>query len=286
MSVVTPLPSDDRAPHRSERSHGLFRRLLRFSAALSLLCAAAAFPASALFNLEAVTVAGNVTVPSDEIRGRAGVGPGLNAFRVNAGLIRRRLLEDPRIRSVSVTVTFPSRLGLTIAERTPAAALAVGEGEGYFHLSADGVALAAAADPESLPIVVADRLNPVDVVVGKVLQSSDARLGSRIAGSLPAAIRDRVAGVHVDGAGEASLALRGGVTVRLGGPAGIAERLEMVPDVLDAIATRGLAVESVDLRVPGNVVVRPLDPAAALRGGQEKVSPRGIEPAMHRPSFP
>ena len=284
MSVVTPLPSDDRAPRRSERSGGLFRRLLRFCAALSLLCAAAAFPASAFFNLEAVTVAGNVTVPSDEIRERAGVGPGLNAFRVNAGLIRRRLLEDPRVRSASVTMTFPSRLRLTIAERTPAAALLVGEG--YFHLSADGVALAAAADPESLPIVVADRLDPADVVVGKVLPSSDARLGSRIAGSVPAAIRDRVAGVHVDGAGEATLALRGGVTVRLGGNAGIAERLEMVPDVLDAIATRGLVVESVDLRVPGNVVVRPLDPAATLRGGKEKVSPRGIEPAMHRPSFP
>lgn len=284
MSVVTPLPSDDRAPRRSETSHGLVRRLLRFCAALSLLCAAAAFPASAFFDLEAVTVAGNVTVPADEIRGRAGVGPGLNAFRVNAGLIRRRLLEDPRVRSASVTMAFPSRLRLTIAERTPAAALAVGEG--YFHVSADGVALAAAADPESLPVVLADRLNPADVVVGQVLPSSDARLGSWIAGSLPAALRDRVAGVHVDGAGEASLALRGGVTVRLGGNAGIDGRLEMVPDVLDAIATRGLVVESVDLRVSGNVVVRPLDRATTLRGGQEKVFPRGIEPAMHRPSLP
>jgi cell division protein FtsQ len=284
MSVVTPLPSDDSPQRRSQKSHSLFRRLLRFCAAVSLLSAAAAFPASAFFDLEAVSVAGNVTVPSDEIRERAGVGPGLNAFRVNAGFIRRRLLEDPRVRSAAVTMMFPSRLRLTIVERTPAAALAVGEA--YFHLSADGVALAAAADPESLPIVVADRLDPADVVVGKVLPSSDARLGSQIAGSLPAAIRERVEGVHVDGAGEASLALRGGVTVRLGGSAGIAERLEMVPDVLDAIAMRGLVIESVDLRVPGNVVVRPLAPATTLRGGQEKVFPRGIVPAMHRPSFP
>lgn len=284
MSVVTPLPSDDPPARRPEKSRALFRRLLRFCAALALLCAAAAFPASAFFDLEAVSVAGNVTVSSDEIRERAGVRPGLNAFRVNAGLIRKRLLEDPRVRSASVTMLFPGRLRLTIAERTPAAALAVGEG--YFQVSADGVALAAAADPESLPIVVADRLSPADVVVGEVIRSSDARLGSRIAGSLPASIRDRVAGVYLDGAGEASLALRGGVTVRLGGTAGMAERLEMVPDVLDAIATRGLVVESVDLRVPGNVVVRPLDPAAALRGGQETVPPRGIEPAMHRPSPP
>ncbi len=285
MSVVTPLPPDDPPGRRSGGAPSLLRRLMRFCAAFSLLCAAAAFPGSALFDLETVSVAGNVVVPSDEIRDRAGVEPGLNAFRVNAGLIRRRLLEDPRVRNASVTMVFPIGLRLTIVERTPAAALAVGEG--YFQLSADGVALAAGADPKSLPILVADRLNPADVSVGKLLQSSDARLGSRIAGSLPPAIRERVAGVHIDNAGEASLALHGGVTVRLGSHAGIAERLEMVPDVLQAIATRGLVVESVDLRVPGNVVVRPLGaPGASLAGRQEKDAARGIEPAMHRPSFP
>jgi cell division protein FtsQ len=284
MSVVVPLPPEDPPKRRPDRA-SLLRRLARFFAALSLLCAAAAFPASALFDLETVSVAGNVAVPSDEIRDRAGLEPELNAFRVNAGLIRRRLLEDPRVRDASVTMMFPSQLRLTIVERTPVVALAVGEG--YFHLSADGVVLAAGLDPESLPVLVADRLNPADVSVGALLESSDVRLGSRIAGSLPAVIRERVAGVHVDRAGEVSLALRGGVTVRLGGNAGIAERLEMVPDVLDAIATRSLVVESVDLRVPGNVVVRPLGaPGASAGGRQEKTSPRGIEPAMHRPSFP
>lgn len=285
MSVVTPLPPDDPPGRASGAPPSLPRRLMRFCAALSLLCAVAAFPASALFDLETVSVAGNVLVPSDEIRDRARVEPGLNAFRVNAALIRRRLLEDPRVRDVAVTMAFPTGLRLTIFERTPAAALSVGEG--YFQLSADGVALAAGADPESLPILVADRLNPADVSVGKLLESPDARLGSRIAGSLPPAIRERVAVVHVDSTGEADLVLRGGVTVRLGVNAGIDERLEMVADVLQAIATRGLVVEAVDLRVPGNVVVRPLGaPGAAPAGRQEKDSTRGIEPALHRPSFP
>ncbi len=283
MSVVVPLPVDD--PPRRRNPGVSLRRLARFCAALALLCAAAAFPASALFDLQTMSVVGNAAVPSDEILDRAGLGPGLNAFRVNAGVIRRRLLEDPRIRDVSVTMTFPNQLRLAILERAPVAALAVGEG--YFHLSADGVALAAGSDPGPLPVLVADRLNTADISVGQLLASSDARLGSRIAGSLPAAIRERVAGVYVDRAGEVSLALRGGVAVRLGGQAGIAERLEMVPDVLDAIATRGLLVELVDLRVPGNVVVRPLGaPGAAPSGRQEKAPPRGIDPAMHRPSFP
>lgn len=282
MSVVVPL-SDDPPRPRPVRAP-LLRRLMRFCAALSLLCAAAAFPASALFDLETVSVAGNVAVPSGEILDRAALRPGLNAFRVHAGVIGRRLREDPRIRDVSVTMHFPSRLRVAIVERIPAAALAVGEA--FVHVSADGVALAADSGPGSLPALVADRLNPAAVTVGRTLESVDARLGSRIAGSLPEAIRERVAAVHVDRAGEAILVLRGGVSVRLGGSAGIAERLEMVPDVLDAIATRGLVVESVDLRVPGNVVVRPLGAAAPLGARQEKPPTRGIEPVMHRPSFP
>lgn len=282
MSVVVPL-SDDPPRRRPDRA-SLLRRLMRFCVALSLLCTAAALPASALFDLETVSVAGNVAVPSVEILDRAALRPGLNAFRVNAGVIRQRLRGDPRIRDVSVTMSFPSQLRVAIVERTPAAALAVGEE--YVHVSADGVALAAGSDPGNLPVLVADRLNPAAVAVGQPLESADARLGSRIAGSLPEAIRERVAGVHVDRAGEAILALRGGVSVRLGGSAGIAERLEMVPDVLDAIATRGLVVESVDLRVPGNVVVRPLGAPAAPGARQEKPPTRGIEPAMHRPSPP
>lgn len=286
MSVVVPLPDDvDIASRRGRARTSLARRLARFCVALSLLCTAAALPASAFFDLEAVSVTGNAAVPSGDILERADVRPGMNAFRVNAAAIRKRLREEPRIRDVSVTMTFPSRLRLAIVERTAAAALAVGDE--YFDVSADGVALAADTDAGSLPVLVADRLDPAAVAVGHMLESPDARLGSSLAGSLPAAIRERVFGVHVDRAGEATLVLRGGVSVRLGGSAGIAERLEMVPDVLDAIATQGLVVESVDLRVPGNVVVRPLALAATPPGGrQEKPLIRGIDPAMHRPSFP
>ncbi len=55
------------------------------------------------------------------------------------------------------------------------------------------------------------------------------------------------------------LQTRDGVAVRLGGADGIDARLAMVPQVLAAVRARGLRVEYVDLRVPGSVIVKPVD---------------------------
>lgn len=251
------------------------------------MCGAAAFPASGVFDLREVTVAGNAAVPTDEILRRAAVGPGVGVFRVNAQAIRERLLEDPRIEDADVTLAFPHRLRLVVRERTPVAAL--GAGEGYVLLSADGVAIAPSAGPGALPVIAVDRLDPAGISVGTVLPSADARLAARVVGTLPQPLRDRVAGVDVDRAGEVVLVLRDRVLVRLGDRRGIAERVEMLPQVLDAITARGLRVESVDLRFPGNVVVRPVRASGGpVRAGerQENPPPRGIQPAMHRPSVP
>jgi len=283
MSVVVPLPPD-RPPDPPVAPVSL-RRLLKFCAAMAVLCAAAAFPSSAIFDLQTVTVTGNRAVPTDEILRLADLRPGVSAFGVNAEMIRGRLREEPRIEDVAVAMAFPRQLELMIRERAAVAALVLGEG--YLLVSADGVAMVPSDGPGSLPVLSVERLSPSQVSVGTVVRSSDVRLGARITGTLPDLIRDRVAAVRVDGGGEAALALRDGIVVRLGGSGGIADRLEMLPQVLDAIAGRGLHVESVDLRFPGNVVVQPLRTGASGRAGglQEKPPLRGI-PAVHRPSAP
>jgi cell division protein FtsQ len=283
MSVVVPVPPDDApAPPVAPAS---FRRVARFCAAILVLCGAAAFPGSAIFDLHTVVVSGNDAVPTDEVLRRADLRPGTNAFRVNEAAIRGRLREDPRIEDVTVAMVFPRLLKLIVRERAPVAALGVGES--YVLLSPDGVAITVSDTPGSLPVLAVDRLDPAEVSVGTVARSAHARLGARIAGTLPESIRERVAAMRVDGVGEAILALRDGIEVRLGGSEGIADRMEMLTQVLDAIATRGLHVESVDLRFPGSVVVQPLRAGGPARAGRRQENPRlrGIDPA-HRPSVP
>ncbi len=286
MSVVVPIPVDRPADRRPPRVS--LRRIVRFLAAISMLCGAAAFPASSVFALHTVTVTGNTAVPASTVLRLADLQPGLNAFQVDAGAIRERLLTDVRIESVTVAMEdFPRGVRLAVRERAPIAALDAGGG--YVMLSADGVAITTAADRGAQPVLIVDRLDPTDVSIGQVVQSPEVRLGARVAGMLPDPLRDRITAVRVNGAGEVVLALRDGISVRLGGMKGMDERVEMVPQVLDAIATRGLQVESVDLRFPGSIVVRPMrvSGAPAQAGAwQENPPARGIRPAMHRPSFP
>jgi cell division septal protein FtsQ len=285
MSVVVPIPPD---PPSDARPGGVsLRRTLRYLAAMATLCAVAAFPASAVFGLRSVAVAGNVAVPESDVLRRAGLGPGLGAFRVNAWSIRQRLLEDPRIEDSAVAMIFPWQVTVLIRERPPVAALSVQHG--YVLVGRDAVVIREALDPEGLPTLIVDRFDPAVVAVGTLLGAPDVRLGAWVAGELPESLKHSVRVVRVDGAGEASLGLRDGVSVRLGGAQGIADRLGMVPDVLSGITARGLRVEYVDVRFTGSVIVRPVRAAGAppITGGRQENPPvRGIDPAMHRPSPP
>jgi cell division protein FtsQ len=237
---------------------------VRFLAATCVLCAAAAFPGSSLFDLDTVAIRGNAHVPSAEVQRRIGVYPGDNAFRVNAVAIRDRLLRDPRIADASVALEFPRSLVVSVRERDPVAALAYGSG--YVLLGADGVAIGRTPDPGgALPLVV-DRLALPWVQAGTAIPSPSVRFGVTVAATLPPPLAHEVIGVRVDAGDQVVLQARDGVWVKVGGADGLPRRLAMVPRVLDAIRTRGLRAQYVDLRVPGNIVVMPV--GAAQSGSQ------------------
>lgn len=299
------------APAESPAAPRLLR-LVRFLAATCVLCALAAFPGSSLFNLDTVAVRGNAHVSGAEILRRVGVGPGDNAFRVNAVAIRERLREDPRIADASIVLAFPRNLLVSVRERDPVAALAFGDG--YVLLGADGVAIARAPGPgAALPLVV-DRLALPWVQAGTAVPSPSVRFGVTVAATLPPRLRPDVIGLRVDAGGEVVLQARDGVWVKVGGADGLTDRLAMVPRVLAAIRARGLHAQYVDLRVPGSVVVMPAGaapqdgatppppgapatvstpptpsaPGVAPVGGngQENTSHRGIHPGPPHPMPP
>lgn len=294
MPGASPEETDPTSPRETRRGGMSAARIVRFSAAMAALCAGAAFPASSAFDLRSVSVTGNATVSTEEILHLAEVGPGTSAFRVNEEAIRARLREDPRIQDSIVTMAFPRRLTLVIRERAPVAAIPAGDA--YLLVAANGVAIARATTQGSFPRLVADRFDPADVKIGAVLPSPDLRLGARIAGMLPELLGSQVVAVHVDSKGEATLEMQDGLPVRLGGSWGIADRVGLVPQVLAAIAARGMRVQYVDLRFAGNIIVRPAGPADSPAGSsadhpsvghrQENPGERGIQPALHRPSVP
>lgn len=239
-------------------------RIVRFLAAIAFLCAVVSFAGSSVFEIRSVDVAGNRAVAASEILDRTGVRPGVGLFTVNAERMEERLREDPRIAGVSVGVTFPDRVHITIQERQGAAALRIPGG--YILLGADGVAIGPTGTSGPIPALEVDRLDPGAVLAGTVIPSADARLGAAVAGSLPPDLRPDVAAVRVDRSGEVILYLRDGVAVRIGPQDGIGARLSRVSDVLAAVRSRGMRVEYVDLRFPGSVIVKPVGAPARPAG--------------------
>jgi cell division protein FtsQ len=267
-----PAPTVRREPRRAATGRAVpaggrgsaGERVLRFLAAIAFLCGVASFAGSSVFDIRSISVSGNRAVPAPEVLAGAGVRTGTSLFTVNAGRIRDRLLQDPRIAAVSVAVAFPDRVRIAVRERAAAAALRVPGG--YVLLGSDGVAIVPSGTPGPLPALTVDRLDPAVVQAGIVVPSPHARFGADIAGSLPEELRPDVAALRVDEAGEVILYTRDGIAIRAGAPDGIRDRLARVPDVLAAIRSRGLRVEYVDIRFPGSVIVKPIGGPAGPAG--------------------
>lgn len=257
---------DDAAPQRTATggSARIGKRVLRFFAVISFLCAAVSFTGSSAFDIRSVTVTGSGAVTASEILSRAGVRAGASVFSVNISRIQDHLREDPRLAAVSVRVDFPDRVFITVRERTAVVALHVPGG--YMLLGADGLAIVPAATAGALPALTVDRLDPGEVETGSVVASADARLGADLAGRLPDGLRPDVAALRVDRTGEVILYTRDGIAVRAGAGDGLRDRIARVADVLAAVRSRGMHVEYVDLRFPGTVIVKPVGAPSAPRG--------------------
>jgi cell division protein FtsQ len=257
-------PTDDQpegrqvSPQPGGGSVALAERVVRFLAAITFLCGVVSFAGSSLFDVRSITVTGNQAVAAADVLARSGIHQGTGIFTVNAGAIRARLRQDPRIAGASVSVRLPDAARITIQERPAAAALRTPSG--YFLIGRDGVVIEPAKTPGGLPALIVDRLDPETVQVGTVVPSPDARTGAAIAASLPDGLRPDVAAVRVDQAGEIVLYTRDHIAVRTGPPDGVADRIAQVSGVLAAVRARGMKVQYVDLRFPGSIIVKPLPP--------------------------
>lgn len=236
-----------------------FDRLGRFLAAISALCAVASLPNSSAFALTSVSVRGNAALPTAQALDRLGVRPGDSAFRVNAWEIRRRLLEDPRVADAAVALSFPHALVVSVRERDPVAALVLPDG--YVEIGADGVAISRAARPGRGLRLEVEPLALPWLQLGTAVPSDDVRFGAGVAAGLSPALRSQVTALRV-ASGELILETRDGTWVKAGGPDGLNDRLALAPGVLAAVRARGVRARYVDLRVPGNIIVLPVAPAA------------------------
>jgi cell division protein FtsQ len=203
------------------------------------------------FRIQAVTISGGHELRENEILNIAGIGPHSSLLFLDVAAIRKRLIKIPLVKEASVSKLYPNRLLIEIEERQPNA---LWQKNGVVSVvAADGTPIDDMRDArfERLPLVVGDGANE------KLSDYLDI-LGAA------AELRNRVrAGIYVSRR-RWTLKMDNGVEIDLpeSDPEGVIARLahmEHDGHILEK------DILSVDLRIPGRVVVRLTEDAAATR---------------------
>jgi cell division septal protein FtsQ len=255
-------PAADAAPTIEGRLASC-RLLLRFGCAMAVALAAASLPASALFTVREVVVAGARTVQAAAIIDRAAIRPGQRRGAVDPERAARRIAALPRVAEAAVTVGLDGRVTLVVRERMPQAA--VPHRGRYLILDRSAIVMDVASHPGRLPVVSAEGFAPPWVRAGSRLPDRRIDLALRALEELPEGVRAPGMRLRVTADEEVVLVTPDGIPVRLGAARGLAQRAALLPELLDALRVRRLAVEYLDLRYAGSVVMKPL---AADRAGE------------------
>ena len=237
-----------RAFRRSRRSpsrHSWWRRhwLLIVAAVFAVVVAGSAYVLlrTDLVDVRAVQVSGTAEVAPSAVRAAAQVPRGTPLFRVDAAVVRARVLTTlPSIEAVSVQRLWPSTVRLVVRERQVAAA--VPQGGGYLLVDRNAVPYRAVrVVPAGVPVLAVSAPGPTDpatVAAVAVLRSLPADLKSLVV-SAAAPTEDQV-----------TLNLRGGRRVLWG---------DASDNSAKAAATRVLLRQKgrlIDVTAPGLVTVR------------------------------
>jgi cell division protein FtsQ len=201
-----------------------------------------------LLAVRSVQVDGATTLPAALVREAAGIRDGRSLLRVDVDAAREAVAELPQVESVTVTRGWPSRVVITVVERTPLAV--VGEAGRRSLVDERGVLFdTVTGEPPAgvVPLSVRDP-GPDDEATRAALTAIAA---------LPEPVRAQVAQVSAEDAEAIVLTLDDGPLVRWGGADESGKKAGILAALLDQLAEGTLEpAAELDLSVPSAVVVR------------------------------
>ncbi len=232
--------------------------LLRFSTVMALLLGIAALPASSLFPIQAVRVSGAFRIPPGEIVALTGLRPGERLYAVPVREVASRVARHPGVARATVRIAASGNVLIRIAERTAYAAFPF-QGR-YLILDRSGVVFEERPSAGGLPVLTATGFVPEWTRLGDRLPSGGVDRALQALERLPDGVVTPGTRLRAEPDGDIALFTPDGIAVRLGPLRGLEERAALMREVLDAVRSRGLALEYLDLRFSGNVVLKPAAP--------------------------
>lgn len=256
-------PAADSPPPASGLSSILL--LLRFATIMAVMLGIAALPTSSLFAVRSVQVHGAVQIPASEVAALTGLRPGDPLFAVPAQEVVARVMRHPRVARATVRITTAGAVVVRVAERIPYAAFPF-QGR-YLILDRAGVVIESQLSSAGLPVVTATGFVPEWTRLGDRLPSGGVDRALQALAQLPGGVAVPGTRLRVESQGDIVLFTPDGIAVRLGPLRGLEERAALMREVLDAVRARGLAVEYLDLRFSGSIVMKPSAQTTAGEAG-------------------
>ena len=214
--------------------------------------------------LDKITISGIARFGEAELLNAAGISNRNSLAFLNVATVRRRLLEDPFIKSAEVRKLYPNELSITIVEREPFALWQL-NGELYV-VAHDGTQIEQMRDPSlvDLPLVVGEGAN---------LKAAEYAALLDAAGALRTKIR---AGMLISGR-RWTLKMQNGLDIRLPED-GAVEAMRRLVRVERESGLLNKDVLTVDLRMPDRIILRLTEEAVAARAeGTKKKIQRGVK---------
>lgn len=241
--AVTPLAS--RRRRRSERRKRPLLRVGLVAVAVGLV--AWVLWASPLLAVRTVQVDGVSALPADLVRQSAGIDSGTPLLRVDVAAARIRVSRLPQVAGVTVNLGWPDRVVITVTERVAVAVVGLpGERELVDRTGVLFDTITGSPPPGVVPIAVAHP-GPHDPATAAALAAVTA---------LPRALRTTVGHVAATDAGEVTVSLKDGTTVRWGTGERSAAKAAALQGVLQQIGSGALQpATTIDVSTPTAVVL-------------------------------
>ena len=225
------------------------RVLVAAGAALALGGAALGVWNSSWLKLQTVQVTGNHHATTQQVQAAADLSPGMRLMAVSGAAVSARVSALPWVADATVTHVLPSRIRISVRERTPAALVQAGAGAHTYLVDHSGVVLqdGGAGYPlvAGLPLTVSypgDRLS---------FPGLGAAMG--LLDAFPPEIKARLAWVNAPSPDLLSVILSDRTTVIYGTPDGLGEKNY---DVMALLST-GKPYASIDVRSPTHPAASP-----------------------------
>lgn len=269
-----------RRQYRTKLNH--FARLARPARALGFVLIIAAlcylaitqlrhlFFATSYFEVKTLEVVGNSNLSREQVLKTAGLAPGLNLFKLDRELIKRRIMTEPLVKDVKVDLDGLYNLKMTIIERTPFLYAKVGTA--FYEIADDGIIINTEGYGEKdLPLVTG--LNLETCRAGDNVNSNDGfYVAHNWVKSLESRILEHISEINFQSMQNPYLILLSGEKVYPRSLEDFKNRYDFLRALLDNLRKNNVEPIYLDMRAPNQIVVRPRKSSGAKEGGRGPIA--------------